>query len=261
MILSLAFFSTGCFTTQSFNHGKLADPGDAIFTLAAGSFHRDAHVYKDEGWNDSTGEYVDYYDTTAFNWLSISLGYRLGVHEKYPFGGGLEIGIMTEGSFFFVKKWDDKQRDSTYSPSSDKPLAIEFDVRMGFPSKLLSKCIYNHNVCLGWDLGLWVDNGWFIEYAGGWEFEKIIPYTSMRFFITATDISKTKYDPGDKKFFNEHNRSYNIRNVVGCSLRLKKIPVIPDIIAPEVSVIYPDFSFANKVGFTYHLGFRWMTGF
>ncbi len=261
--LSLALLSMGCYTTQSFNHGKLADPGDAVFTLAAGSFHRDANamVFSDGVWDDSTSEWIEYYDTVAFNWLSISLGYRLGVHEKYPFGGGLEIGVMVEGSFFFTKYWDSWENDSVTSVSSDIPPAIEFDLRMGFKPIPLRKGTYNHNVSLGWDVGAWVDNGWFIEYAGGWEFAKYIPYIGMRFFMTATDVSKLNYGTESKKFFNEHHRSYNIRNVAGCSLRFKKIPVLPDIIAPEVSVIYPDFSFANKIGFTYHIGFRWMSGF
>ncbi len=246
------------FTSQSYNHGKLLNPGDAMATIGAGGYFR----HKDEGLH----YYQDPYekaDSSAKHWWSLCIGYRLGVHDKVPFGNGIEFGFQVEGAM----------RVSTYRYLSgdyvifesrelefDMPPALEFDVRMGFNSITLKKSIYHHNCSIGWIVGYWVDNGWFAGYAGGWEFKKIMPYGNIRFLLTATDAIESDISVGSDNFFTTHDQRLNVRLAGGMAWRIKKMPILPDYISPEVSFIFPEFSYKSEIGFTYHIGFRWTNG-
>lgn len=255
---------TNCiFTTQSYNHGKLLNPGDAMATIGAGGYFRN----KDEDLHYYQGPY-EIPDSSIKHWWSFCIGYRLGIHDKAPFGNGIEIGFQIEGGMrinTYYDAWFDEHGnyhifDSTRSPELDMPPSLEFDVRMGFNSITLNKSIYHHNCSLGWIVGYWVDNGWFAGYAGGWEFKKVMPYVNARLLLTATDAIESDISVGSDNFFTTHDQQLSVRLSGGIAWRLKKMVILPDYISPEVSFIFPDFSHKSEIGFTYHIGFRWTNG-
>lgn len=275
--LILLFLNAGCyFSSHSFNHGRLVNPGDIIHSFSVGSYRSNVKLTTNDWVLDSvTDDYINKktYDTITTNWLSLHYQYRLGVHNKYPFGGGIEIGIQFEGSFCFYREYDTSYFNNGIVHDSDiyeytnvyaeTPPSVEFDIRMGFKPLVLSRSIYNHNLQIGWTVGTWVDNGWYIEYAGGWEGEKIIPYTSLRVQLCATDVF-SKGGLYNDNFFSIKDNALMIRNALGCSIKTYKkgrAKIIPDYIAPEISLCYPNFLSAQQVGLTYHLGFRWTNGF
>lgn len=240
-VLFIINFSGCNFSTQSYNFGKLLNPGEGITTFGFG--FRPMHEEESDYYDDFFDEY---YDTVEVNKFSTCVDFRLGLLSKPPFGGGLEFGLNIEypGQF-----------------SSDiGPPVADFDLRMGIKSHTLKKCIYHHNIGIGWTVGCWIDNGWFAEYAAGMEFTKVMPYVNMRFMINATDITETDNDPFDSEFFTEHKVNFNIRNCIGIAIPIKKLPVLPDYISPELSIVYPNYSILRNFGFTFHIGFRWKNG-
>ncbi len=247
------------------------NPGDAIQTLSVGSYRAKTVITQGDisVYDTISGHYItipNIIDSTTKNYLSLSYQYRLGVHEKYPFGKGLEIGIHFESSFCFYEERNpfDEEDEVTLNFYSDLPPLIEFDIRMGLKPMIFKKSIYNHNITIGWTIGTWVDNGWYLEYGCGWEYEKFIPYTSIRAEICATDLINSTKNLGNDDYFKYRDQTLMFRNVIGCAFRVGKIGnagIIPDYIVPELSLCYPQFSKEQKIGFTYHLGFRWTNAF
>jgi hypothetical protein len=204
--------------------------------------------------------YYDYYDSTKFiptDTISYmtpigALDYRLGVLAQRPFGKGLEIGFLFE---FPISEEGESWR----------ALLLQYDARLGLPMVPLTKSIYHHNIDIGWVVGEWVDNGWFLEYAGGFEKGNVTPYCNVRITRTATDvmfkaIHDYSYGFGSEKFLTYHNKGWNLRTCAGASLKLSRLPVLPDFIVPEVTFFYPNGSL-KTAGFSWHIGARWLNGF
>ncbi len=238
LVAAFSVFLTGCnFASHSYNYGKLLNPGESMITLAGGG--RDFH----QVWS---GFDPDSADTALTHFATFVCNYRLGVLDARPLGEGLEIGLHLEGpvqlhSFFGV------------------PL-LEFDLRMGFRGFVLGNGLYHHNAGIGWTVGPWIDNGWYVEYAAGWELERIIPYASLRGIIAATDISESGSDIFDDDFFVSHDRSAHARLAVGAALKIRRLPIVPDLLAPEISIIGPGYSIVKEIGVTWHIGLRWLNG-
>jgi hypothetical protein len=189
-------------------------------------------------------------DSTRFNWVTYTLDYRVGVLRKYPFGKGLETGFHVET---VVRRAGSKEYEF-FSPPT-----LEIDTRFGLPDIVIRKSIFHHNVNFGWIVGYWVDNGWFIGYAAGWEFIHFIPYLSTRLFITATDAIDKSLD--DKNYFSEHDRKWGARLTGGFSWKLPfNYSLLPEYLSPEISVAFPYFSTGQKAGISGSLGIRWLMG-
>lgn len=247
-IVVLSLLPTGCFfSSHSFNHGKLLNPGESKTTLSFGTFRRTILQQKNT-WP------IETFDTLLFRQSAYRWSYALGLLDRHPFGKGFEIGLAFEGSYYSYRdQWGHEMLASSQSPQ------MEFFGRFGLPALVLERCLYHHNISSGWSLGYWIDNGWFLEYAAGLQFGRFIPYIASRVTVTATDIFQNNDSPTDTNFFNKHDRSFMIRNSVGVTCILPKYFLAPDHISPEVTVVYPDPQF-RKPCFTFQIGLGWHNG-
>ena len=246
-IASLLLFP-GCYiTTQSFNHGKLLNPGERLLTHAIGGRRASPPMPREDTF--ASDDASRRYDSTRYNWVTYTLDYRVGILRKYPFGRGLETGVHSEIAFRGKSLNDLKM----YGPPE-----LEFDTRFGLPDKPVGPGIFHHNISVGWIVGYWVDNGWFGGYAAGWECDRYIPYLSARLVRTSTDaLSKPIMD----KFFTEHDRKWVGRISAGCSYKLPvNYSLLPDLLSSEVSLVVPDITDSRNVGVNGALGIRWMLG-
>jgi len=211
-------------------------------------------------------------DSSSLNWLNIVLDYRAGVLRKYPFGKGLEIGYHMESAFRWHTKIDSslnfdpndgtlkQEYDTTGYPEGFSPPLLEIETRFGFPDYTLSRCIFHHNMSLGWITGQYVDNGWFAGYSAGWEFSRCIPFVSTKLMLTGTDKLNSSLT-SDLTFFNKHERTFVGRVSGGASLLLpSNYSFIPEYITPELSIMYPNFSHAQPLGVSFSVGIRWLLG-
>ena len=257
LVLPLIFLFSSCYyTAHSYNHGKLLDPGDMIFTAGVGTAKQvvDLGAIEDTvAANNDSGFVINTHpDLHSFWWRSIHLGYQLGVQEYYPFGGGIEIGIAFEFQFYKIAK----KRATKMLP------ALDFNARLGFKDIVTKRAIYQHNLELGWTTGLWLDTGWFLGYAGGWEFKRVIPYVGIRTIYMPTNVlavmKKTPFT--HKDFWKKHDQKFNVRFAIGTSIKLAKLKMLPDFITPEITITGPNGSIHSPVSTHFHIGFRWTNG-
>lgn len=247
----------GChITTGSFNHGKLLNPGERIATYAVGGRYASTPIKQWE-WDDSLWQDVYKYDSTRYYWTTFCYNYRVGILRKYPFGRGLEAGFHLETGYRMEREVS--EYDTLSYPEFYTPPLLEVDTRFGLPDFIIRKGILHHNVSAGWLVGYWVDNGWFIGYNAGWEFEKMIPYAGIRFYLSPTDAQTS--DPTDEDFFTRHDRHFGMRLTTGTSIMLpSNFSLLPDYIAPEISMAFPEFSPGQNVGISWAIGVRWKVG-
>jgi hypothetical protein len=255
----------GCnFTVQSYNHGKLLNPGEGMVTTGLGWKQRDLiESTSSYGYTDpETGDWIysSGYDTTTFDFFSFAWDFRLGFLEKYPFGKGMEIGFHLEEAISRTREFDYDENEYVYSPVIEGPPVIELSSRFGLPDRIMGSSIWHHNIELGWIIGGWVDNGWFGGYSAGLERKHILPYASVRVLLTPTDVLNSSFSFDDQRYFTQHDQHIQIRTALGISLKLRQLPVLPDIIAPEISILAPHYQSANGFGMTLHVGLRWMNG-
>ena len=248
----------GCnFATHSFNNGKLLEPGETMTTISVGA----RSGYKINGGDTSFfgSYYIDslhsYHwipentiitkkDTSFSSNLSIAFDWRLGVLSTRPFGKGLEVGFLIEAPVQFF-------RTVEYLP------LLQFDGRFGLPAIPTPKYTYNQDFAIGWILGQWVDNSWFIEYAGGFEYRSATPYFNARITRVATDVNAANASFGDTAFLTIKKNTWNFRACAGVSLKLPHRPILPDYIVPEVALFFPSPTFRIP-GISGHIGMRWL---
>lgn len=251
----LGFFSAGCnFTSQSYNFGKLLDPGSSLVTVGAGGrqFYR-VH------WHDTAVQNatVTLKDTTVFQNYSLCFDYRLGILKKIPFGQGLEIGFHLEGPVQYSPTDSIGKLTGEYLG----PAALELDCRMGIKDFSLGKGIFHHNAGVGWTVGQWIDNGWYAEYAAGWEYKWLIPYIDFRAELLATDPTSVDSLTESYTPFEHEKRSWTTRTAIGVAIRVPHIFfLLPAYISPELSFVCPHYSGISPYGITYHIGLRWLNG-
>ncbi|MBD3344268.1 MAG: hypothetical protein GF401_04310 [Chitinivibrionales bacterium] len=235
------------FATQSYNTGKLLSPGESLFGGGFGG--RDYYEIKNhspvltEIENTSSETFAD---TLEQRWFSFCFQYRLGILPEKPLGGGLEIGLHGEYPAQFAEDYG-------------LPI-VEFDSRLGLPPVYSKRFGYFHNLSIGWTVGAWIDNGWFLEYAGGIDGAHFNPYATFRILLVATDILTNELDFNDENILRQKDMGWNVRIAGGCAVDLPTIRFLPDKLIPEVCLIFPDYSKIKNIGLTYHLGIRWQYG-
>ena len=252
-LIVIPLFFTGCYyTSQSYNNGKLLDPGDSKFTGGVGVAYQ--QIPKEQE-RDSAGKVIPIPQNLQQKtlWRQFAINYQLGVEDKYPFGGGAEIGIHFEYQLYKEAGIYGKRK----SKSNIMP-CVDFNTRLGFKDYVKDDFIYQHNLELGWTTGLWVNNGWFIGYAGGWEFRKIIPYYGVRFVYLPSKVDFSKIT--NSNFWDRRKQKMNVRVVTGATFKLKKMPLLPDLISPEFSMVGPHASPKQKYNIFFHVGFSWTNG-
>jgi hypothetical protein len=263
IVVFLVLFTKCNFTSQSYNTGKLLNPGETLVSVGIGErgfysiARRDSiiryHLYSDSMPFPVIDSFISKYDTSRQQATTYCLDYRLGVLRTYPFGKGLEIGFHLEGPF-------------QYNPGSNSSfgyrgaILLEFDGRFGFKDKPLGKGLVHHNVGLGWTIGEWIDNGWFAEYAAGWEYKWMIPYVNFRAELLATDPSVNDSLTESFTPYQYQKRSWITRTAIGFSAKIPHWWLTPDFIVPEITVVYPHYSAIAHYGITYHIAFRWLNG-
>jgi hypothetical protein len=263
LLIILPFLVSECFvTTHSFNHGKLLNPGERLITTGFGWKYSTRYNKQYRETADSLYRYTSnrYYDSTRFGWFDFALDYRVGVLRKYPFGKGLETGFHLE-SAMRGNQYSDGVKKGTEPEMYSSPL-LELDTRFGLPDITLNNGIFHHNVSWGWIVGQWVDNGWFWGYAMGLEFQKLILFSSIRYAMTPTDKFFNATGVNSDQFFKQHDRTHGVRLLCGTSIKLPfNQSVLPEYITPEFSLMFPNFTRVQPVGFSFSIGIRWMPGF
>ena len=231
-IISLLLQCNCFYALQSFNHGKLLDPGETKTTYAMA---RRPFIGVTQGSYSAPPETLTVVD------IAVSLDYRLGVLAKKPFGQGLEVGFHLE------------------HPAARSFPLLEFDGRVGLPALIAGSLLYHHNVGVGWMVGQWVDNGWYIEYAGGFETSFLMPYANVRAILSPTPTDNMNFSI-NTPFLANHQGSGLIRGALGCTIKLPRIAIAPDYIIPEFSVVYPDPWNPARVTWSYQIGLGWYNG-
>ena len=260
---ALLLFSESCnFTTQSYNTGKLLNPGETLVSVGIGkrefySIKTNYSVVSYHPYSDSTpfsvpDSIISRFDTTRNQGYSFCLDYRLGVLRTLPFGKGVEIGFHAEGPY---------QMDTRYENAANiGPAILEFDGRFGFKEKPIGKGLLHHNLGLGWTIGPWIDNGWYAEYAAGWEYKWLIPYANFRAELLSTKISDFDSLTESYSPYQFEKRSWTTRTALGISMHVPHWWISPDFLVPEITVIYPHYSAVSHYGVTYHIAMRWLNG-
>jgi hypothetical protein len=246
----------GCnFTTQSYNTGKLLNPGETLLSAGIGKrefYSISAHDAAGNLLVSMPDSFVTKIDTSREQYFSACIDYRLGVLRKFPFGRGLEIGFHLESPY---------QLNPKYSADAYLgPVLLEFDGRFGFKDKPIGKGLLHHNLGLGWTIGPWIDNGWYAEYAAGWEYERLIPYANFRAEWLATNISDFNDITESYSPYRYTKRSWTTRTAIGVSMRVPHWWISPDFVVPEITLIYPHYSAISHYGIAYHIALRWLNG-
>jgi hypothetical protein len=266
----------GCyFTTQSYNYGKLLNPGEGQWTAGFGGIRTESRVV-DKTTQDSTGHLKSIYYPR--NWMTMAVDYRLGFLDTKPLGGGLEIGVHVEQGATGIREIDTntvyygsspnpqednwvKEIDTSYYPLFWGPPTVELSVRVGLPQRPLGLATYYHNIDGGWIVGAWVDNGWFVGYCGGAEFRHLYPYAGVRLTLAPTNVFQDDIMEFDtEKFFSTRHPLMSLRTTLGCAVKLRPLRFLPDMVIPEMVIIGPNFDRRHEVGVSAHLGFRWING-
>jgi hypothetical protein len=266
----------GCYyTTQSYNYGKLLNPGEGQWTTGFGGIRTESRM-EDKFFYDSLGHQHSIYFPR--NFVTMAIDYRLGFSDIKPLGGGLEIGVHVEDGFTKVQEQYRTSMSTTDSVGVRStsvtidtiakptlavmgPPTVELAVRAGLPQRPLGSSTYYHNIDVGWIVGGWVDNGWFAGYSGGAEFRHLFPYAGVRLTLAPTNIIRENQDlAGNTKFFTEHHQKLSARTTLGCALKLRPLRFLPDMVIPEMVIIGPNFDSRHEVGITAHVGFRWING-
>jgi hypothetical protein len=274
--LLIATFHSGCyFTTQSYNYGKLLNPGEGQWTVGFGGIRTESRIV-DKTTKDSIGNSKSIYYPR--NWMTMAVDYRLGFLDTKPFGGGLEIGVHVEqgatllreidtNTVFYGETWDPQTQpgvqeiDTSFDALFWGPPAVELAVRVGLPQRPLGLSTYYQNIDAGWIVGAWVDNGWFVGYSGGAEFRRLYPYGGVRLTLAPTNIFQDDVlDFDSETFFSTSHPLLSLRTTLGCALKLRPLRFLPDMIIPEIVIIGPNFDRRHEVGVSGHIGFRWING-
>jgi len=263
---TLFVLSSCLYTTHHFNTGQLLEPGNTTVTLGAGLSHS-ADITCPDGYygdviRDSTRAlkciqsgsnivlngvptqrsptYID--PLSASNsFVNGSLSYRLGISGKAGFLTGLEMGMHIEG------------------PTN--PISGEFDLQMGLRAP---KFLDYHSFSLGWSIGAWADNSYFIEYAAS----KLIYANPLFFNVRETYLATQRGDQDSsttlKKF--RSKRRWISQASIGWKWTLPTIVIVPDFIIPEIGITFPlaptgtdpiPELFLHKMDWNLSFGFGW----
>ncbi len=235
-------------TTHSFNHGKLLNPGEGLFSYGMGNKTTQVPTEEEKRYYyNGDYHYESVHDTISIRWRTYSLDYRLGFLSKYPFGKGMEIGLNMEWAY-----------STNFRYLVDGPPTLEFSGRFGFSNFEFLGGLLHHNMDLGWGIGYWVDNSWYAGYAAGLEFANVIPYGGVRCIYSATDaLEKSTMD---STFFVSHDRSWLFRYTLGVSIKVPRTIILPDYVSPEISIVQSNSSLKRPLGITWQIGFRWLNG-
>lgn len=229
--LLLAFQLIGCLaSSHHLNTGRILKPGEYQNSYGLGlgptGLCDISSKVKVDGYhtcildsirlNDSQFD-VKPVDTTPVVWQNIpsfSTQWRLGMWEKWGPFTGVDMGYALE-----------------------IPHTWEFDVRLGLPIPAWlkdSNATWQHNMALGWGLGFWSDNTWFVEYALGKRLtENLTLYINWRLNLLATQLADLGFDDNDigaddEGVFKHHRRLLNQVNLGLEAAVPQKFFLLPD---------------------------------
>lgn len=202
--------------------GTILQPGKSDFSLAVGSVPRPTYVCDEAYWSspdrDSNGVYqCEKYDYSSLSYGSsritrtparfvverephLALNWRLGALGPFGPFAGLEVGMQTE----FLTA----------------PISQEFDVALGLPG---SDSTVAHAVSVGWGIGMWADNSWFVQYAASRAIGRWRMFGSARSTLQA---SVDQSDIGSGRF--QSSRSWDFQVAAGAKYRLTEVFLLPD---------------------------------
>ncbi len=154
---------------------------------------------------------------------NLSLGWRLGVREKWGPLTGIDLGWRLETPI------------SAGIGTKDGFPTLEFDTRIGLPLPDSFERL-RHNVSLGWGIGLWADNSLFAEYALGWGTGRLRPFASTRVTYLASQLA-------DLATSNEQNQFETYRRWIGQIFLGCEWTVLKMRLMPTASLAWPGLPF------------------
>ena len=174
---------------------------------------------------------------------ALSLGFELGVLDDFGSFKGLQIGWQLEGSMFAGN--------------------ISFNALVGLPARN-----FYHNLGVGWIIGTFIDNTYFLQYGIGSKInEHIILFSNITLNFLATypnDLIDTDNDlsPGSNLGNRFDFRSLSDRwapyLVVGLRvLTPNNIFLVPNLLIPNITVLPKVNNVTHKTIIQLGLGLSW----
>jgi hypothetical protein len=256
-VMLCALASNCLISSHSFNCGTLLDPGETAVGLGCG-----ISGYKNIFPNISTGStrtqqgydsliFSDTaFDTVSGQTITASVDYRLGILQKLPLGRGLEFGFHIEEPIV----------TNGVAIQALEPI-LEMGVIAGIPDRPCGSWLVHQNIGTGFQVGLWVDNGWFLEHAISAEQGRFTPYLVNRIELTATTPrSNEPTESAEDNFFSAHDRKLLYRGTFGLKTILPKLRILPDGVFTECTLVAPNPTRLQPVQVHGSLGFQWTKG-
>ena len=247
LLASSVFILMGCLaSTHHFRKGKLLPSGESEVNWGysySKSLSCKGQKFKDEkGFQRCQGE--NWKEITNHN---VSRSYRLGVRNDWGPFVGAELGYQMETNG-----------------------VLEFDFRLGLP-KIPHSFFENidHAVGIGWGVGGFPDNTYFIDYAISREYKHHTIYATFRESLLATQFIDLEQntDPEEGEDLFKHRQRLLHQIGLGMEYRLPDINLIPDQIhlqglvtgpfvagigEPKVSSKHRLFAYQINVGLGWH---------
>lgn len=244
--ITACVLSSCLYTSQHFNTGETLEPGQTQFTMGFG-FQK---VYSCNSWSeddicrdlppDREDEYERIYgpyETETAPLLSID--YRVGARKRWGPFPGAEIGWHIEALTL--------------------PITLEFRGTLALPGLDSSK--YHHSLSLGWGIGFWADNTFFLEYAISRSYAKHRLFAGTRgIFLATLPFEVMENDPVEPFI---HNRRLAGQLFSGFLINIPDIVIIPDVIIPQVIFSVPKLAVGEEVFDNDLIGwidFKWNIG-
>jgi hypothetical protein len=280
-LLFIGMLLCGClYTTHQFNTGRTVPAGASSFTMGVGKQkyveQSCPYIVKDStSHSNPGGRYWGYlgsdgmcrYESEIYHFHidsfpepdtiikkpvisknsipKISLGYRLGVRDKWGPFTGVDIGIHFEAPTLIA--------------------SALFDMRLGLPPLPLRNV--HHAVGIGFIIGAWADNGYFADYAISKILGEIEAYAHCRAIYHNTLITQLEEIIENYKI--PHKQRWVGQLSTGAKWTLPEIRLIPDVLIPHIIATYPmvysdlelepteDNPYRKKLEFKFNLGMGW----
>ncbi|MBF0430573.1 MAG: hypothetical protein HQK83_04805 [Fibrobacteria bacterium] len=224
------------YTTHNYNTGRTLQEGKSRITLGYGKQkmitldcsydNRWGYLIKKDG--KATCLYEEYLDSTIDSSFykpndhiqsipDLSFGYGLGIRNNWGPFPGLEMGFLLE--------------------IPTLPISAEFYMRLAMPDYMWKKT--KHSVAMGYIMGAWADNSWYLGYAISHEIGKNLVYGSFRSTLMATQMMDNGTEDADESFKFVHNRKLVHMLTTGFMWFIPDIVIFPDFVTPQINILYP----------------------
>lgn len=195
----LTFVLTGCLgSSHHFRKGKTLPSGEYEYNYGVSTIEQIICTERESGNSCQRFSKQDI--------PNLSRSFRLGVRDEWGIFPGVDAGYQMESN-----------------------LVLEFDIRLAMPHLFIYGEEFNHAVGLGWGVGFWPDNTYFVDYVLSKQWTNKTLYLSTRQSWLATQLSDFGVDNGEE---NEdiyiHNRRWLQQYGLGFEYTMGEVWLLPD---------------------------------